>query len=50
MAIVLPDIQIGNRMSPRPSEEERAYFQQMGIEYAILWTTIEDADYAFQGT
>ena len=36
-------IRIAERMSPRPSEEELNYFQQMGIEAASIWTTIEDA-------
>jgi mannonate dehydratase len=40
-------IRIGDRMSPRPSAEELAHFQQMGIEAASIWTTIDDANYDY---
>ena len=40
-------IRIGDRMSPRPSAEELAHFQQMGIEEASIWTTIDDANYDY---
>ncbi len=36
-------IRIAERMSPRPSEDELTYFEQMGIDAATIWTTIEDA-------
>ena len=49
----IPGIKISHRISPRPTEEEFAFFQELGIEYATIWTTIEDcstedsfADYA----
>jgi mannonate dehydratase len=35
-------IRIAHRMSPRPTEQELAYFQQMDIDSATIWTTIED--------
>jgi mannonate dehydratase len=38
----VPGIKIGHRISPRPTEEELAFFQQMGIEYATVWTTTDD--------
>jgi mannonate dehydratase len=38
-----PRIRIGHRISPRPTAEELALFQQLGIEYATIWTTLEDA-------
>jgi mannonate dehydratase len=34
-------------MNPRPSEEELIHFQQMGIDAATIWTTIEDARYDY---
>ena len=37
-------IRIGDRISPRPTEKELAFFQQMGIETATVWTTLEDAN------
>jgi mannonate dehydratase len=40
-------IRIAERMSPRPTGEELAYFQQMGIDAATIWTTIEDAHYDY---
>ncbi len=42
-----PGIKIGSRMSPRPTEKELSFFQQMGIEAATIWTTIENANYAY---
>ena len=43
----IPGIKIGHRISPRPTQEELAFFQQLGIEYATVWTTIEDAHYEY---
>lgn len=40
-------IRIAERMSPRPSDEELVHFQQMGIDAASIWTTIEDAHYDY---
>jgi mannonate dehydratase len=42
-----PRIKIGHRISPRPTAEELAFFQQLGIEYATVWTTIKDAGLAY---
>jgi mannonate dehydratase len=43
----LPGIKIAHRMSARPSAQELAFFQQMGIEAATIWTTIEDSNYEY---
>lgn len=40
-------IKIGDRMSARPTEKDFTFFQNMGIEYATIWTTIEDATYEY---
>jgi mannonate dehydratase len=40
-------IRIGHRISPRPTAEELAFFQQLGIESATVWTTINDASYDY---
>ncbi|MCX6379070.1 MAG: mannonate dehydratase [Armatimonadetes bacterium] len=42
-----PGIKIGDRMSARPTEKDFTFFQNMGIEYATIWTTIEDATYEY---
>lgn len=34
-------------MSARPTEKDFTFFQNMGIEYATIWTTIEDATYEY---
>lgn len=47
MTTPTPGIKIGDRLSPRPTEKELAFFQQMGIECATIWTTIEDAHYDY---
>ena len=38
----VPGIKIAHRISPRPTEEELAFFEQMAVEYATIWTTIDD--------
>ncbi|HZO90676.1 MAG TPA: mannonate dehydratase [Chthonomonadaceae bacterium] len=43
----MPQIKIAHRMSSRPSAKELAFFQQMGIEAATIWTTMEDANYEY---
>jgi mannonate dehydratase len=43
----LPAIKIAHRMSPHPSAGELAFFQQMGIEAATIWTTLENATYEY---
>jgi mannonate dehydratase len=43
----IPGIKIAHRISPRPAPEELAFFQQMGVEYATVWTTIADSHYEY---
>ncbi len=40
----LPGIKIGDRMSPKTTDQEIDFFNRMGIECATIWTTIEDAN------
>ncbi len=40
-------IRIAHRMRPRPTQEDLAYFQQMDIDAATIWTTIEDNNEAY---
>lgn len=40
----VPGIKISHRISPRPTEEELSFFEQLGIEYATIWTRVEDAN------
>ncbi len=43
MTMQAPGIKIGDRMNPHPTEKDIAFFQNMGIETATIWTTIENA-------
>ena len=45
-----PGIKIGDRLSPRPTEDEFKYFRQSGVEYASIWTSIEDANYEYMAS
>jgi mannonate dehydratase len=40
----LQGIRIGHRISPRPTPAELAFFQQMNVEEATIWTTLADAN------
>jgi len=43
-----PDgIRIGTRLSPEFSDEDIAFFQNHGIEYATIWTTTENCNYEY---
>ncbi|MBM3457422.1 MAG: TIM barrel protein [Armatimonadetes bacterium] len=42
-----PRLRIAHRMSPHPTPEELAFFQQMAIDAAKIWTTLEDANYDY---
>jgi mannonate dehydratase len=42
-------IRIGHRISPRPAEADLAYFQQMAIDSATVWTSIEDCNEEYMG-
>jgi mannonate dehydratase len=43
-------IKIGDRLNPRASEQDLAYFQQSGAEYATIWTTLENATYEYMSS
>jgi mannonate dehydratase len=47
MTVATPGIKIGDRLTPHPTGKELAFFQNMGIEYATIWTTIEDANFEY---
>lgn len=47
MTTSLPGIKIGDRLNPRPTEQDLAFMQNMGVECATIWTTIEDANYEY---
>ena len=40
-------IKIGTRLDPQASEEDLSFFSRLGIEYATIWTGIENANYAY---
>ena len=43
-------IKIGDRLNPRASEQDLAYFQQSGAEYATIWTTLDNATYEYMSS
>lgn len=43
----LPGIKIGDRLNAHPTEQDLAFMQNMGVECATIWTTIEDANFAY---
>ena len=47
MTTPLPGIKIGDRLNPHPTEKDLRFFQQLGIECATIWTTIENAHYEY---
>lgn len=47
MKTTTPGIKIGDRLNAHPTKEDLVYFQNMGIEYATIWTTIKDAHYDY---
>lgn len=47
MIPVEPGMKIALQISPEPSEADLAWMQQMGIEYAVLWTNGEKAGYDY---
>lgn len=42
-----PGLKIAAQMSPEASQEELQWIKQMGIDYAVLWTTGEKASYDY---
>ena len=43
----MPKIKIADRLPPHPSHEALGHFQQLGIDAATIWTTIENAHYDY---
>jgi len=44
---VEPGIKITAQMSPEPSEEDLQFVRQMGVEYVVLWTSGDKANYGY---
>jgi len=42
-----PGIKIAAQMSPEPSEEDLQFVRQMGVEYAVMWTHGNNANYDY---
>lgn len=44
---IAPGLKLAGQMSPEPSETDLAFYRQMGVEHAVLWTdaTKSSADY-----
>lgn len=47
MANIEPGIKVTAQMSPEPSEEDLQFAKQMGVEYVVLWTDGEHANYDY---
>ena len=45
--IIEPGIKVAAQMSPEPSEEDLKFVRQMGVEYIVLWTEAEHANYDY---
>lgn len=43
----MSNIRIAERLPPHPTDDDLAYFRQVGVEAASIWTTIEDAGYDY---
>ncbi len=44
---VADGVRIGHRISPAFGDEDLAFFQSLGIEYATIWTTSEHCHYEY---
>ncbi len=42
-----PGIKIAAQISPEPSEEDLQFVRQMGVEYVVMWTHGESANYDY---
>ena len=42
-----PGIKVTAQMSPEPTEEDLQFTRQMGVEYVVLWTDGEHANYDY---
>jgi mannonate dehydratase len=47
MGKIEPGIKVAAQMSPEPSEEDLLFVRQMGVEYVVLWTDGEHANYDY---
>ncbi len=47
METIEPGIKVTAQMSPEPSEEDLQFTKQMGVEYVVLWTDGEHANYDY---
>ena len=47
MSNIDPGIKVTAQMSPEPSEEDLQFAKQMGVEYVVLWTDGEHANYDY---
>jgi mannonate dehydratase len=47
MSEIPPGIKVAAQMSPEPSEEDLQFARQMGVEYVVLWTSGEKANYDY---
>ena len=43
----MSNIRIAERLAPYATDDDLAYFRQVGVEAASIWTTIEDAHYDY---
>jgi len=42
-----PGLKIAAQMSPEPSQDDLQFVKQMGIDYVVLWTTVQHASYEY---
>ncbi|RKU11036.1 D-mannonate dehydratase [Candidatus Poribacteria bacterium] len=47
MDSIEPGIKVTAQMSPEPTEEDLQFTRQMGVEYVVLWTDGEHANYDY---
>ena len=47
MDSIEPGIKVTAQMSPEPTEEDLQFTKQMGVEYVVLWTDGEHANYDY---
>src|SRR5205807_6633724 len=47
MTNIAPGIKVAAQMSPEPAEEDLQFVRQMGVEYVVLWTDGEHANYDY---
>jgi mannonate dehydratase len=47
MSKIEPGIKVAAQISPEPTEEDLQFVRQMGVEYVVLWTDGEHANYDY---